>query len=39
MDYRIGVDIGGTSVKLGVVSEDLAVAEVSRIPTRSEERR
>lgn len=33
MDYRIGVDIGGTSVKLGVVSEDFAVAEVSRIPT------
>ena len=33
MDYRIGVDIGGTSVKLGVVSEDLALAEVSRIPT------
>lgn len=33
MDYRIGVDIGGTSVKLGVVDEEFHVVESRRLPT------
>ncbi len=33
MTYRIGVDIGGTSVKLGVVDSDFKVVEKHRIPT------
>lgn len=33
MAYRIGVDIGGTSVKLGVVDNDFNVVEKLRFPT------
>ena len=33
MAYRIGVDIGGTSVKLGVVDSDFNVVEKLRFPT------
>lgn len=33
MSYRIGVDIGGTSVKLGVVGEDYKIIEKLRFPT------
>ncbi len=33
MVYRIGADIGGTSVKLGVVDEEFHIAENMRIPT------
>lgn len=33
MVYRIGADIGGTSVKLGVVDEEFHIVESMRIPT------
>lgn len=33
MRYRIGVDIGGMSVKLGAVDEDFNVVEKRKIPT------
>lgn len=33
MKYRIGVDIGGTSVKLGIVDKDYNVIEKLRFPT------
>ena len=33
MKYRIGVDIGGTSVKLGIVDENYNVLEKLRFPT------
>ncbi len=33
MNYRIGVDIGGTSVKLAVVDENYKVFDKMRIPT------
>ncbi|MBO5726947.1 MAG: ROK family protein [Clostridia bacterium] len=36
MAYRIGVDIGGTSVKLGVVDNEFNVIEKLRFPTGEE---
>lgn len=33
MKYRIGADIGGTSVKLGVVDEEYRIVESRKIPT------
>ena len=33
MSYRIGIDIGGMSVKLGVVDENFRVIERMRIAT------
>ena len=30
---KIGVDIGGTSVKLGVVDDDFSIVEMTKIPT------
>lgn len=30
--YRIGVDIGGTNIKIGLVDEDLAITDRSSIP-------
>ncbi len=33
MRYRIGADIGGTSVKLGVVDEEFHIVEQQKLPT------
>ncbi len=35
MKYRIGVDIGGTSAKLGVVSDDFSIQTEGRVVTKS----
>ena len=37
MKYAIGIDVGGTSVKLGFVSVEGEVAEAWEIPTRTED--
>lgn len=34
MNYRIGVDIGGTTAKLGVVSDSFEIIVSNRVPTR-----
>ena len=36
MNYRIGVDIGGTSVKIGVVDDNFNICEKTSIPTLTE---
>lgn len=33
MPYKVGIDLGGTSVKFGVVNEDLKIIEKYSIPT------
>ena len=37
MKYAIGIDVGGTSVKLGLVSEEGELLEKWEIPTRTED--
>ena len=37
MKYRIGVDIGGTTIKAGLVDEQFRIVERMAIPTLSEE--
>ncbi|HIZ16802.1 MAG TPA: ROK family protein [Firmicutes bacterium] len=36
MNYRIGVDIGGTSIKIGVVDDNFKICEKAAIPTLTE---
>lgn len=36
MNYRIGVDIGGTSIKMGVVDENFTICEKLAVPTIAE---
>ncbi len=37
MKYAVGIDVGGTSVKLGIVSEEGKLTEAWEIPTRTED--
>lgn len=37
MFYRLGIDIGGTSVKIGVVDENYQIVEKGKIPTRRDQ--
>ncbi|MCR5775749.1 MAG: ROK family glucokinase [Lachnospiraceae bacterium] len=37
MGYAVGVDVGGTSVKLGIVNADGEIVETWEIPTRTED--
>ncbi len=36
MKYRIGVDIGGTGIKIGVIDQSFRICEKTLIPTRTE---
>ena len=37
MQYAIGIDVGGTSVKLGIVNTEGKITESWEIPTRTED--
>lgn len=38
MKYAVGIDVGGTSVKLGLVNRDGEIIEAWEIPTRTEDK-